>query len=385
MANTLGAYNPIFYANEALELLEKALGMSGTIHREFEQERRQFGRGDTVKIKKPSTFTAQNAPSTAQDVATKEVELSITNWKEVKFEVRDDELTYTGEQLIAQHLRPAAYAIADQIDRDLCLLAKDVPWVYDLNATPGSVVNDVTGPHRVLFDNEVPMGDPGAMYYMVNGALQEGLLSNSSFAQWQGAGPTGEQTQIRGALGERYGLNFFANQNVQAHTAGALSTTSVLLNGAHAKGATTLVLDAGTLTGDVKKGDTLVIAGNAQRYAIAADATAAGNAITVTIKEGLAQAYSDNTAVTVDQTSTDAENLAYHRNAFGLVMADLPMTLPERGGADVFTATSPDGTISIRATMAYDIDTRMNIVALDVIYALGLLDGDMAVRCRDAA
>ena len=34
MANTLGNYNPIFYANEALIYLKHALGMANRVHRE---------------------------------------------------------------------------------------------------------------------------------------------------------------------------------------------------------------------------------------------------------------------------------------------------------------------------------------------------------------
>ena len=75
MSNTLGVYNPIFYAQEALILLEKALGMAGRVHRGYDEERRTFLKGETINIRKPSTFTAQNAPSSAQDLDTGTVSL----------------------------------------------------------------------------------------------------------------------------------------------------------------------------------------------------------------------------------------------------------------------------------------------------------------------
>ena len=194
MANTLGVYNPIFYAQEALIQLEKALGMAGRVYMGYDEERRSFGRGETISIRKPSTFTVQDAPSTAQDVQTETVTLTLNNWKEVKFKLSDKELAFTGERIINDHIRPAAYALADNIDIALATLYQDIPWFHTLNATPGSVVTDITGPHQILFDNAVPMDD---LHYMVNGALQNGFLANAAFAQWQGAGATGEATRVK--------------------------------------------------------------------------------------------------------------------------------------------------------------------------------------------
>ena len=276
MANTLGVYNPTFYANEALIQLEKALGMAGRVHRGFEEERNSFGLGETINIRKPSTFTAQDAPSTAQDVSTETVAVTLDHWKEVKFKLTDKELAFTGDRIINDHIRPAAYAIANDIDQKLTGLYKDIPWFHTLNAAPGSVVTDLTGPRQVMFDNAVPLGSD--IHYMVDGTLEAGLLGNSAFAQWQGAGQEGVATQMRGAMGMRYGFELFANQNVDSHTSGTASTGSLLLNGAVAIGDTTIALDAGSVTGTLVPGDSFVIAGNTQRYAVTNTVTAASNA-----------------------------------------------------------------------------------------------------------
>jgi hypothetical protein len=384
MANTLGVYNPLFYANEALIQLENAMGMAGRVHRGFEAERNSFERGETINIRRPSTFTAQDAPSAAQDMNTGTVALTLDYWKEVKFKVTDKEQAFTGQRLIDDHIRPAAYALADDVDVKLAALYKTIPWYTALNASPGSVVTDITSPRKVLFDNKVPLG-AGNVHMMVDGGLEAGLLSNPAFAQWQGAGTEGTNTQMRGALGTRYGLELFANQNVQAHTSGTASTDSVLVSGAATAGATTINLDAASLTGTVVPGDTFVIAGNTQRYAITNTVTAASNAMAaVTFTPALVANAADNAAVTLRTQTTDAENLAFHRNAFALAVAPLP-EMARQLGAQVATVTDPVSGLSVRARVYYVGNSSEVHVALDILYGLTTLDPNLAVRVQQEA
>jgi len=384
MSNTLGNYNPLFYANEALIQLEKALGMAGRIHRGYEEERKSFNRGETINIRKPSTFTAQDAPSTAQDLDTGTTALTLSYWKEVKFKLTDKELAFTGQKIIDDHIRPAAYALADDVDGRLASLYKDIPWYHTTNATPGSDIADVTGARRVLFDNNVPMGDDN-LHFMVNGLMEQGLIGNSAFAQWQGAGQEGVNTQMRGTMGRRYGFEFFANQNVQSHTKGTMTELTLLTNGAMSKGATSGSFDDTTVTGTVVAGDTFVIAGNTQRYAVTATSTAAANAhASISFTPALVADVADGVVATFVMQSTDAENLAFHRNAFALAVAPLPDMASELG-AKVVTVTDPITGLSIRARIYYEGNSSEVHVALDILYGLKTLDPNLAVRVQDNA
>lgn len=379
MTNTLGVYNPIFYAQEALIQLEKALGMAGRVHRGFEAERKSANLGDTISIRRPSTFTAAAAPSVAQDISTQTVQIVLSSWKEVKFALTDKELAYTGDRIINDHIRPAAYALADDIDQALNALYKDVPWFYDLSGTP--VVADVIGPRKILFDNGVPIGDPAMVHYEIDSTFEAGLLGLSAFSQQQGAGDQGVSTQMRGSLGPKYGFEMFANQNVATHTKGTCNDGALQVKGATTKGATTIGLDAvdGGVTGTLVAGDTFVIAGNTQRYAVTATATASGNEfVGVTFTPPLAQDHADNDAVTVRLDNHTAD-LAFHRNAFALAMAPLP-EMGNELGAKVFTATDPVTGLSIRARVFYIGDSSKVVVALDTLYGVKTLDPNLAVR-----
>lgn len=380
MGNTIDAYNPIFYAQEALILLEKALGMAGRIHRGYDQERRSFRRGQIIEIKKPSTFTAENAPSTAQDLDTSYLQLSLDYWKEVKFGLTDRELAFTGEQIINDHIRPAAYALADDIDQKLCTLYKFIPWYYTLVGTLSSPkVLDITGPRRVMFDNAVPL-TPGDMHYMADGELEEILLNSPALMTSQGAGTVGVDTQLRGHIGTRYGLEIFANQNVQTHTGGSLTVGSgtLALSSNVSKGATSITISATALSGTLVSGDTLVIAGNSQRYSVTNSGTASGNSITPTIFPPLVQDYSSGAAVVIDCNDYVA-NIAFHRNAFALATAPLS-EIGNELGAKIATVTDPITGLSIRSRLFYVGDSSEVKVSLDVLYGLRCLDANLACR-----
>lgn len=377
MANALSVYDPIFYAQEGLIQLEKALGMAGRVHRGYDKAPQQ--KGASISIRRPGNFTAQDAPSSAQDIDAGEVQIKLSSWMEVKFALSDKELAAAGEVIIAEHVRPAAVALADAIDQSLCALYADVPWHHDVAATAG--VADIISVRRAMFDNKVPLRDPAMLHWMLDGDMEADLLGQSAFTQWQGAGAVGAEAQVSGVLGQRFGFNFFANQNVQGHVAGTLSATAVKLQGAHAKGATSVTLDAATLTGTLTKGDSLVIAGHDQRYAVTADATASANAVTVSVTPALVQAYADNTDATIS-LDEHAASLAFHRNAFALAMAPLS-ELGNQLGARIATVTDPITGLALRSRLFYDGNNSKVYVALDALWGVTTLDPNLAVRARN--
>lgn len=380
MANTLGNYDPIFYANEALIELEKALGMAGRVHLGYDEERRSFRRGSVVSISRPSTFVVNDAPSTAQDLAPDTVNVTLDQWKEVKFKLNDKELAYSGERIVNDHIRPMAYALADNVDQALNAEANNIPWNHLLGAT--AAATDLTASKRIMFDNNVPMIE-GMIHGEMGGQLDSQLQDLAQFTQWQGSGPAGAEAQRRGQVGFRYGTEWFANQNVITHTSGTASVTALALNGAHSAGATSIAMDAASVTGTVVAGDSFVIAGSTQRYVVTATATAATNAFaSVSIFPALTQAYSDNAVITLYQHgaggSTVNRNLMFHRNAFALVTAPLS-EMGNELGAKIATVSDPITGLSLRSRLYYVGSNSEVHVALDLLYGVKTLDANLAV------
>ncbi|TCD47022.1 P22 phage major capsid protein family protein [Chlorobium sp. N1] len=374
MANNLNLYDPLFYAQEGLIQLENALGMAARVHRGYDKEPQQ--KGSTIKISKPGTFQAQDAPSVDQDLLPGDTEIRLDRWREVKFSISDKELNYTGEKIIQDHIRPAAYALANDIDVALNGLSKSVPWFY--NAAETTEVKDLTRVHQILFDNRAPMND-GLLHLEVGGELQAGFLE--LFANANFAGTSSQGVQKTGYIGDRFGMEIFGNQNVGTHLKGTASTGTMAVNGAAAKGAVLLSMDATAVTGTLVPGDSFSIEGDAQRYVVANTVTASGNAFSgVMIFPPLAQAAADNAVVRVDLTS-HVENIAFHRNAFALGMAPLS-ELGNAFGAKVESVFDAKSGLALRSRMWYDGDNSRVKVALDVLYGVKCLDGNLACKLR---
>lgn len=381
MPNVLSVYDPLFYAQEALIQLEKALGTAARVHRGYDKNPQQ--KGSTISIRKPGTFSAQDAPSSAQDIAASETQITLDYWREVKFALTDKELNATQEEIIAEHIRPAAYALALDIDTKLNARYVDIPW--QTAATGPAAVADITKLQRMLFDNGAPEGDDANMHLMLTGVLREELLNLAAFSQWQGAGQAGVEAQMRGSLGRKYGFEIYANQNVQSHTSGvAADAAGAVNNGAgYAAGATTMAVDGVTAGGTFKAGDTFTIAGHTQNYVVTTDATADGGGAIAALAfaPGLEAAVADNAVVTFTLDS-GPQALAFHRNAFALAMAPLSDHMRELG-VKVEMVSDPKTNLALRSRIFYDGNASKTYVALDVLYGVKTLDRNLAVRYVD--
>jgi hypothetical protein len=254
------------------------------------------------------------------------------------------------------------------------------------NGTRQANVSDITNSRQILFDNKVPLMDPSMLHMVVDGAVENEFLQLEAFSQNQGAGADGVGTQTSGMLGRKYGFNIQANQNVPSFTAGALSDgSSDLATSSEVTAGTATVPLAGTsVTGDVYVGDIITFDGVAQQYVILSAATAAANAISVTVGvpgrgTGVRTTIPNGTAATVTQTSGIGVGLAYHTHAFALATAPLS-EMGDGRGAEIATITDPFTGLSLRSRIYYDGDNSAVRVALDILYGVKTLDANMATR-----
>jgi len=374
MSNTLLYYDPIFYAMEALIHLERSLGLSTRVHRGYDASPQQ--KGSTINISKPGTFTAQEAPGSDTNVVAEGVSIMLDKWYEVKFALSDKELTFTKEKIITDHIGPAAYALADQVDQDIADLYKDVYSWHGASGETPDAVDDITGVKKVLRNANVPFD--GRNYLMIDPAAEDKF--SQLFYQASVVGDQGQSLRT-GNLGVKFGLDLFTNQNTPAHTAGTLAAAgggvlSVKTN--TSAGATEINLDnggTGTTTGTVVVGDVFTLAGNSQTYVVTEEATAAANEITVKFLPALAADASDGDEFVLKAGHT--VNLAFHRNAFALATAPLS-EMGNELGAKIATVNR-DG-ISMRSRIWYEGNNSKVHVGLDILYGVKTLDARLAAR-----
>lgn len=394
MANTLGVYNPLFYAQEGLIQLEKALGLANRVHMGFDEERRAFGLGDTISIRRPSTFTVADAPvadGSAQDLKTGTVNLQLNYWREVKFGLTDKELAFTKERIIRDHIRPATYALADDIDQKLATLGLKTPHNSKTTGALSSTgAADLATLRKTMFDNSVPVNDLMNMHLMVNSTLEAELLSNAAFAQSQGAADTGERVQTTGRMGPKYGFNVFANQNTAGtYTPGSNTDKVGAVNNAagYAIDSTSIAVDALEAAVTYKAGDYVTFAGHSKKYALDADFTTSGGAGTMVLAEGLRAAVADDEVITiVEETGGPYANASFgfHRNFAAFASAPLS-EMGNELGARIATVQDPITGLSLRSRLYYVGGASKVFVAFDVLFGFKLLDGDLACKFLDAA
>lgn len=169
---------------------------------------------------------------------------------------------------------------------------------------------------QILVDNGTPTD---GMISMVLNTLAGTNLRN--LAQLQKANEAGGDGLLRqGALLDLQGIMLKESAGVQSHTGG--TATDVTVTGANAVGTTEIGLTTAATTGSVvfTQGDVITIAGDSNKYVVAADVTIGANTTgTVTIAEpGLRQATSGSEAVSISATYTG--NVVWHRNALELAM-----------------------------------------------------------------
>lgn len=375
VTNTLGNYNETTFAQEALIQLEKVLGMAGRIHRGYSPEPK--AQGDTIQIRRPSTFVATDAPAASSNLNTDSIAIVVNKWKEVKFELTDKDLSLTNEKIITDHIRPAAVALADQIDQDLATLYTQIPWVVALQATP--TLGDIAKIRKQMFDNKVPLRDAQNLHYMIDGATELAFLTALSAS---GMMPNQQDTALReGSMGRLFGFDVWANQNTPLHTSGVAADAVGTVDGVNAVGATSVSISAVSAGITVKVGDVVAIAGDPQQYTIGANGTDAdGAAFAITLSSGLKKATAGGEVVTITLVGANKfQTIGFHHNFAALATAPLS-DMGKELGAKISTISDPITGLSLRSRMFYDGDNSKVKVALDVLYGFKLLDPNLAVR-----
>jgi hypothetical protein len=404
MSNVLGNYNPSFFANEALIQLFKALGMAGRVHRGAEAERNSTGNklGDVINLKRPSHFTAQShvagTGTTAQDIVGQNVAINLNSHEEVKFQVSDVEIAYSSERIINDHIKPAAYALADKIDQDLHALGATVGPKSDQTGTVDA--GYITGPRKTLRNNNVPMDDN--IHYLIDSGMEAAFLDLGIFHEARITGD-GNNTQalMNGSLGKRFGVEVFASQNADVDVSAMTSTVTKndesgdavgavnLIAGYAANDTTTMLVDTLSLVETLQIGDTFTLAGDTTTYILTANTTLSSGAGSITFFPALRTNVVDDQVITFDfldatQEAAHVRNLMFHKNAFALAFAPLPKTGDGRG-AEIATVTDEISGLSVRARMWYDGGTATNLIAFDALYGAAVLDGQLATRVNRVA
>lgn len=382
MSNNIAPYDNYWYANRALERLEKNLMLTKTIYREYDAE--PGSKGKVTKIRRPGGFTAYQYPTmTTNDLDPFERTLTLDQFWHVTFGVKDDELAYSGQRVIDEHIAPAMQALANQIETVVAdMLLKTGGRTI---ATGPAAIADLTALRKALNERNVPAGD---RYLALGAALEQEFLNIAAFTSAQD-NADGGRAQVEGILGRKYGFNTYFQPTLPALVASTIAGTGTIAAVvAQDKGVETIVINgSSTLTGIARKGFQFTIAGDAQVYTVTADATAAGNNVSVGISPPLQKAIAASPVVTLGAlTGYGTVACAYHQHAFGIKTANLGNSGNGKGASQA-SVVDPRTNLSIRVTQWYDPDNAAgptNKVRFDALFGVTPLENNMAQGYLDA-
>lgn len=387
--------------NTTLAVIHNNLGLAGTIDRQYDDSFAKTGAkaGATINIRRPVQFQIRTGNTASlQDINETTTPLTIGDPIGIDWAFSDVDLTLTIDKFAERYLEPAGKSIATALDM---LVAAKVNSVAQSTGTPGSfpttqagIATLMTNAGAILDDSAAPMDQ---RYMLLN--PQSNAKSVASMSTMFNPNDAISKQYRTGMMGAAFGFDFMRSQNILTHTNGAWGGTP-LVNGASQgttntgatdnpyASTTSLITDGWTATtATITVGDRFTIAGvnavnpeNKQdlgylKQFVATTATTADGSGNMTIVispaiiaggayQNVTALPANNAAITTIGTAAtaNAQNVAYHKNAFTLATVD--MELP--GGMDMASRASSDG-ISIRFVRGYDILNNRRICRFDLL------------------
>jgi hypothetical protein len=399
MPNTLLTISMI--TREALRVLTNNLVFTKKVNREYSDKFAVEGAkiGNIVNARKPPRYIGRTGPAlSVEDSTETQVPVELTTQFGVDMSFTSQELTLSIDDFSERFIKPAVATVANRIDFDGLQLFRTVA---NSVGTPGTVPNALLtylDAGVALDNNATPMD--GERSIVINPRMQatsvdalKGLFQSSNQIK---------QQYEKGKMGTAAGFDWYMDQNVAVHQVGPLGGTP-LVNGAAQTGSN-LVTDGWTAAAALRlrQGDVFTIAGvfgvnpqnrqtttALQQFVVTANVSSdgAGNAtipifpaiVTSGAFQTVTNSPADNAAITVlgAANTITPQGLAFHKNAFTFVSADL---LLPRGVDMAARVSDPQTGISVRMIRQYTISNDQLPCRLDVLYGWKQLYPENACR-----
>lgn len=387
---------------EALRVLENSLKFTKQVNRAYDSKYGVEGAkiGTVLNVRKPPRYVGRTGQALSVEGAVEtQVQVTLNTQFGVDLQFSSQDLALSIDDFSDRFIKPAIATVANKVDNDGLALYKTI---YQSVGTPGTVPTTLLlylQSGQKLDEAAAPNDDlrsiimTPAMQVNIVDALK-GLFNQATAISQQYA---------TGKMGTSIGYEWFMSQNCNTHTVGAYAGTP-RVNGANQTGASLITNGWTANTSVLNQGDIFTIAGvnsvnpqsrqntgALQQFVVTAQVTAsAGGAKTIAISPSLVTtgafqtvtgSPADAALLTVVGAASTAspQGVAFHRDAFTLACADLPLP----GGVDMAARISdPQLGLSIRMVRAYDINTDNFPCRLDILYGWATLRAELACRLQ---
>ena len=410
MSNNLLTISKI--TNEALMVLENELTFTGEVDRNYDDQFAVVGAkiGQTVNVRRPGRFIGTTGPAlNVEDFNETSVPVTLSTQFHVDTQFTTQDLALSLDMFSDRVLKPAIATIANKMDRDGLVMAKNntANIVGTAGTAPTGLITYLTA--AAYLDSE------GAPRDGRRSVIVEPFTSATIVDSLKGLFvPTAQISSqyTKGLMGrDSGGMNWRMDQNVVSQTFGSYASATLSCNVTTATGflssgwaySSTITVGATSAAATLNQGDTFTIAGvyavnpqNRQTYgnklrsfvvqsttAIGSGGTASVTVVPAVITAGQFQNVSitstgSQTVTPFNNTGTvSAQNILMHRNAFTLACADLE--LPE-GVHFAGRASDKEIGLSMRVVRQYTINNDSIPTRLDVLYGWAPLYPELACR-----
>lgn len=434
MSNTLLTISDI--TNEGLMVLENELTLADKVNREYDDRFGVDGAkiGYTINIRRPARFTVSGGPALqVQDFVEGSVPATLTNQAHIDTQFITSDLLLSMDMFKKRVLKPKIAALANNVDSTIALHMRN--GTANIVGTPGTLPTGSTGLQTFLnagaiLDTEaVPRdGERYACLDQFTQATMVGGLTGLFNPQME------ISEQYRKGLMARntVGADWYMDQNIASQTWGSWAgapkfstsgTSSALMTSGWADSGTLYCTGFMASTAVVNVGDTFTMGvymvnpqsrattkqlrtfvvrapvgspsngtfspvtdvfGNVVGGTYTSDSS--GNLqLTIAVAvisagqfQNVSAAPANNAALVPTGTSvTGPQNLLFHRDAFTLVSADLPLV---RGVEDCARASDKDVGMSMRIVRQYTIGNDAIPTRIDILYGVAALYRELSCR-----
>lgn len=395
MANTLTAIMPKILARGLMVLRERCI-MPRLVNGDYSAEAAQ--KGTTIDVPIPTAVATtdvnpSNTPPAGTPVVTTAVQVQMNNWKQNNpINLTDKELCEIDRNVhfLPMQLMEAIRSLARDVNQSIFakykgLLRGIYGYTGSVATTPfgsGVEVKSATNARKVLNKQRCPKDSRRGV---LNWDAEAAALALAQFSDAEKI--MSAAVKIEGDIGRKFGIDWFADDDVPTHVAGTCKTlvgTLVIDNAALA--ATSIILTSNSASDDGKtivQGDILTIAGDTETYVVIGtgpytlSGSTGAQTVTLSIYPGLRFNPAGTEGVTI--LGSHVVNLVFHRDAFAfatrpLVQATVDLDL----GSKILSMQDAETGLVLRL----EVSRQHKQVAweFDILWGAELVRPEMAMR-----
>ena len=407
MSNSLVTIDMV--TREALRIAHEKCQFIGTVDRQYDDSFAKTGAkiGTSLRVRKPNKYvrTTGSRVMDVQDQAEATSTITVATQDHVDMRFNSAELALTIDELSKRYIEPAVAVLVSGIEADF--LAASTKATYNVAGTAGTAITTLATPGaaRAKLNQYLAPKDDNRAIQM--DSVTMGGLVNGMSAYFNPA-KDGSDRFREGLVARTSMADYYENERIWTLTNGSDVTTSTNSSAGVTDGGTSLNFDA-TTAATCAVGGVFTIAGvyachpetkqaysSLQQFTLVSGGTTSGasvvspaiyltgpnqNVCSAAGAQLATTAFNSQVMTWVGAASTSyAQSLMYHKEAFQFITADLPIM----DDASKCVRRVQDG-LSMRVWQASDIRNDELLMRIDILHGFAALRPEWACRMIGAA